>query len=65
MIKGNMFFKLIRQNEGIKDRTNREIKNFFEQQEDYYRPVIVENFYSNNYIKIEGDGDRDGTLSIR
>ena len=28
----------------------RDIKTFFEQQEDYYKPVRVGNFWNNNYI---------------
>ena len=31
----------------------RDIKTFFEQQEDYYKPVRVGNFWNNNYIQYE------------
>ena len=41
--------------ETIENRIIRE--NLFEQeQEKYYKPVRVGNFYSNNYIKYESDG---------
>ena len=38
-------FKL--QNEPINDRIIRNMKNLFELEEDYYKPVKVDNFYSN------------------
>ena len=37
----------------------------FEQEEDYYKPVRVGNFYSTNYIKYESNGDRNKSLSIK
>ena len=55
--------KIIR---AIEDRIIRDIKNLFEQKEqDYYKPVRVSNFYSNNYIKYENNGGRNKTLSIK
>ena len=39
------FFRLKKENESIKDKTIRGIKNFFEnEEEDYYKPVRVNNF---------------------
>ena len=36
----------------------RDIKKFFEhQEENYYKAVRVNNFWSNNYIKYEINGD--------
>ena len=47
------------------DRIIRNIKKFFErEEEDYYKPVRVGNFYSNNYVEYENNGDRNKTLSI-
>ena len=40
----------------------RDIKNFFEREEDYYKPLRVGNFYSNNYIEYESDSDRRKTI---
>ena len=39
----------------IKDRILRGIKNLFEheEEENYYKPVRVSNFWSNNYIEID------------
>ena len=37
-------FGLKKENETIKDRTIRNIKNPFEQEEDYYKPVRLGNF---------------------
>ena len=36
------------------------MKKLFEQ-EDYYKPVRVDNFYSNNYIKYKSNDDRNKT----
>ena len=36
----------------------------YTKKEDYYEPVRIESFYSNNYIKYESNGDRNKTLSI-
>ena len=42
-------FTLEKETKAIKDRVLRDIKNLFENEEDYYKPVIVNNFRSNNY----------------
>ena len=44
-------FKLLKENEIIKDRVARDIQNLFEQEDDYYKPIRVGNFWNNNYIK--------------
>ena len=55
-----------KENEAIKDRIIRDIKNLFEQEkEDYYKQVRVANFWSRNYIKYESNGGRNKTLSIK
>ena len=53
-LKNNMtknitnLYRLKKENELIKDRIIRDIKNLLEQEEeDYYKPVRVDNFYSN------------------
>ena len=43
----------------------RDIKNLFEQGEDYYKSLRISNFYSNNDIEYENNGDRNKTLSIK
>ena len=51
----------------IKDRLLRYIKNLFEhekEEENYYKPVRVSNFCSNNYIEYETNGDINKTLSV-
>ena len=35
----------------ITDRIFRDIRTLFEQEEDYYKPKIVSNFWKNNYIE--------------
>ena len=45
----------------------RDIKNVFEheeEEENYYKPVRVNNFWSNNYIECESNRDRNKALSI-
>ena len=36
-----------------------------EQQFDYYKPVSVDNFWNNNYIKYESNGDRNKNPSVK
>ena len=58
-------FRLKKDNETIKDRVIRDISNLFEhEEENYYKPVRVGNFWSNNYIEYENNGGRNKTLSI-
>ena len=42
----------------IKDRTR------FEQEEDYYNPKRVNNFWNNNYIEYGINGDKNTNLSL-
>ena len=71
--KGNIIkdirnlFRLENETKAIKDRILRDIKNLFEyeeQEENYYKPVTVSNFQSNNYIEYESDGDKNKALSV-
>ena len=59
-------FRLEKETKSIKDRILRDIKNIFELEEEktYYKPVRVSNFWSNNYIWYENNGDRNKTLSV-
>ena len=45
----------------IRDRIIRDIRTLFEQKEekDYYKTKRVSNFWNNNYIDYESNGDRD------
>ena len=45
----------------IKDRILRDIKNLFEheEEENFYKPVRVSNFWSNNFIEYESNDDRN------
>ena len=53
-----------RETKAIKDRILRDIKNIFEHEEEsYYQPVRVNNFWSNNYIEYETNSERNKTLS--
>ena len=46
----------------IKEKIIRDVKTHLEQEkEDYYKPVRVANFYSNNYIEYESNNDKNKT----
>ena len=56
-------FRLEKETKAIKDRIVRDIKNLFEfEEENYYKPVKVNNFWSNIYIEYESNDDRNKTL---
>ena len=58
---GNLF-RLEKETKANKDRILRDIKKLFKHQEDeenYYEPVRVSNFWNNSYIKYESNGDRN------
>ena len=46
-------FRLKEENEAIKDRVVRIIRNFFEYEEDYYRLIRLGNFWSNNILNMK------------
>ena len=54
-----------KENEAIKERIIRDIRNLFEHKEgDCYKPVRAGNFWSNNYIDPESNSDTNKTISI-
>ena len=56
---------MTKENEAIKDKIIRDIRNLFEHEKgDYYKPVRVHNFCSNNYIEYESNGDKNKMLSV-
>ena len=49
----------------IRDRIIRAVKTLLEQQEeDYYEPKRVSNFWNNNYIEYESNGDKNRSWSL-
>ena len=64
IIKGTRnFFRLEKKKEAIKDKIFRKIKNLFvHQEEDYYNPIRIRHFGSNNYIEYKNKGDRKTPL---
>ena len=49
----------------IKDRIIRDIGTLLEQQEEhYYKPKRESNFWNNNYIEYESNGDKNRKLSL-
>ena len=48
----------------IKDRIITDIRTLFEQEEDYYKPKRVSNFWNNNYVEHEINGDKNRNLSL-
>ena len=60
-------FRLKKGIEAIKDKTIIDIINLFEldkEEEEYYKPVRVGNFWMNNYTEFEYSGDRNFTIRI-
>ena len=60
-------FRQEKETKAIKDRILRDIKNLFEhvkEEENCYKPIRVSNFWGNNYIAYESNGDREKTLSL-
>ena len=58
-------FRLEKETKSIKDRTLRDTKNLFEHEEvNFYEPVKVNYFQSNNYVEYESNSDRIKTLSV-
>ena len=58
-------FKLKKENEVIKDRIHRDTRTFFKQEDDYYKPVKVSNFWNNNFMEYESSGDINKNLSVK
>ena len=54
-------FTLGKETKGIKDEIFRDIKNLFDE---YYKPVRVNNFWSNNYIEYKSNNNRYKILSV-
>ena len=48
----------------IKDGIVNNIRRLFDQDEDYYVPKSVNNFWNNNYIEYESNGDKNRNLSF-
>ena len=59
-------FRLEKQTKTITDRILGDIKNLFEHEEEekYYKPVRVSNFWRNNYIEYKSYSDRNKTRSV-
>ena len=59
---------LFRLKRRIKDIVLRNIKNLFEyekEEENYYKPVRVNHFRSNNHIEYKSNGDKNRILSVQ
>ena len=59
-------FRLEKEVKAIRYRILSDIKNLSEHEEEEKRnkPVRLSNFWSNNYIEVESNGDRSKTLSV-
>ena len=60
-------FRREKETKEIKDRILRDIKNLFEhekEEENYYKPVRVNSFWSNNYIGYKSSSDRNKTPTV-
>ena len=43
---------------------NEDIRTLFKQEEDYYKPKRISNFWKNIYIEYESNGDKNRHLSL-
>ena len=59
-------FIVEKENKAIKDMIVRDIRNLFEneEEENYYKKIRVNNFWSNNHIEYERNGDRNKTIPV-
>ena len=58
--------RLEKETKAVKDIILRDIKNLFKhekEEENFYKPVRVSNFWRNNYIQYKSNSDRNKTLS--
>ena len=60
-------FRLKKQVKGIKYIVLRNIMNLskHEEGENYYKPVRLNNFWSNNYIEYKSNGDKNRIISVK
>ena len=60
-------FRLKKQVKGIKYIVLRNIMNLskHEEGENYYKPVRLNNFWSNNYIEYNSNGDKNRIISVK
>ena len=58
-------FKLKKENKAIKDRTIRDIKTLLEEEDDYYKPTRLGDFWNNNYMEYESDSNENKNLSVK
>ena len=60
-------FRLEKEIKAIKDKIIRDTQNLFEheEEENYYKPVRVSNFWSSNYIEYKSTSNRNKTLSVK
>ena len=60
-------FRLKKEVNRVNNIVLRNIKNLSEtekEEENYYKPVILNNFQSNNYIEYKSNGDKNKILSV-
>ena len=60
-------FRQEKETKAFKDRILRYTNNILEhekEEENYYKPVRISNFWSNNYIEYKSNGDNNETLSV-
>ena len=55
-------FRVGKETKEVKDKRLRDIENLFEE---YYKPVTVNNFWSNNYIEYKSNDDTSKALSVK
>ena len=63
LLKTNKYYDY----DDIEYRGIRDVKDLFDLSvsEDYYKPIVINNAFNNNYIQYESKGDKDKILTIR
>ena len=68
IIKDNRnLFRIKKEVKGSKYIVLRRIKNIFQykkKEENYYKPVKVDNFWKNSYIEYKSNGDQNKIISV-
>ena len=57
--------RLEKENKAIKSRIFRDIRYLFELEENYYKPVRVNNVWSTNHIEYESNSNKNKAISVK
>ena len=64
-VKKTKTIRDIRKEKFGSDKIFKDIRTFYESEEDYYEPARISNAFNNNYIEYESNGGKDKVLSVK